>query len=805
VDVLFQDLRFALRSLARTPGYTAVVIAVMALGIGINTMVFSMVYGVIYRPWPVAHPDRVFTVAQLEPKRNEDPFELSFMNLRDVRAHVPTFEQVGGWWNVQATVTIDREPEQLRAATVTYDLLPTIGWKPILGHGFTADDEIWGHNWIPVLISERIWRSRYHADPHIVGRPLRINGRTRTIVGVMPMKFRWPEDQDFWIPMGFNPADETRDSYAIRTVGRLAPGVTRAQAEAQVRTLMAGIARDNPKTSEGVQMGVRDINEDQVGSVAATMLLMLGSVVFVLMIACANVANLMLARATGRRREISLRLALGATRARVVRLLLTESLVVAVAGAAIGILLAHWGNRVWVSTIPFAMPMWLDLSIDTPVLLYTVGITAFAGIVFGLAPALHAGDMRLGEALRDGSAQAGSSRGRNRLRASLVVAEIALSLVLLVGAGLMMRSFVKRSELSHTVRTEGVFTSRVLLPIATYPQDVDRTNFFHAVLAQIAALPGVRAVSMVSTLPLNRDNNTRRILAASDPHADAHNAPRTNFAACSPGYFSTLGIPLVAGRDFNANDGPHAPRVVIVNQAAAHRLWPSGSAIGQRVKFAGQPDSVGWATVVGVVGDVVQNVEEPGTNMNTFAPHDQDAFQFMSIVTQSSVPPADLAARIRRVIQSHDPDLALIDPLSMTEFIHFNLWLHRLFSGLFATFAIIALLIAGIGLYGVMAYSVAQRTQEIGLRMALGADRSAVLRLVVGQAMRLTVIGCGIGLASAYALTRVMAGILFEVSPNDPPTFIGVALILALSAALAAWLPARRATRVDPMVALRYE
>jgi putative ABC transport system permease protein len=807
MDVLLQDVRYALRSLRRSPGYTAVVVAVMALGIGVNAMVFNMVYGILYRPLPLPEPGRLAVVQQRDVRRNEN-FEVSFMNLRDFRRQMKTVEGVGGGWNMNAMVTLGRDPERLFGGTVTTDLFDVLGVKPVIGHGFTPDEEVWNKNWSSVLISYRIWKSRFHGETSVLGQPLRINGRTRTIIGVMPPGFLWSENQDFWIPCGFNPDDERRNSYALLAAARLKPGVTFAQADAEARTIMARIARDDPKTSQGISARVVPLKEGFVESLRPMMLLLQGAVAFVLLIACANVANLMLARAAGRRREIGMRLALGASRGRIMRQLLTESVVISVFGAGLGILLANWGQKAWLSMIPpeLELPMWLDFRMDVPALLFTAGISVVSGLLFGFAPALHAADGRLSEALREGSTQAGSSRGRNRLRAGLVVAEVALSLVLLVGAGLMLRSFVKRYDQEKGLRLDGITTANVLLPFATYPKDEQKIQFFHTLLPQIAALPGVEEATGASTLPLGRNGDSRDVWSEDMKTLDPKVAVRSRYACVFPGFFHALGIPLQAGRDFGSFDTHTSQRVAIVSASLARKLWPKQSPLGKRLRFVGEPDSLGWATVVGQVADVLQNVEDPHQRFEgVYTPHDQDGSQWMALVVSSRGDSGPLAARIRDLLRSHDPDLPLIDVRTMHEHIRFSMWTHRLFLSLFIAFAALALVIAAVGIYGVMSYSIGQRTQEIGVRIALGAEPAAVVRMVTLQALKLTAFGIGFGLAGAWAVTRLMAAQLFEVSPTDPPTYVVVGVLLALSGVVAAWLPALRAARVDPMVALRYE
>lgn len=806
MDVLLQDLRFALRTLRRTPGFTFVVVATMALGIGVNTMVFDMVWGILFGRMPVVpQPERLVVLGHEHAKRNWDDLGLSYLNFRDVRERARSFEAMGGYYDHNAIVVLDRDAERMFGATVTPDLFPTMGVDPILGRHLRPEEEERGKNWTSVLISHKVWTERYKADPNILGKTLRINGRTREIVGVMPKDFRWPEVQDFWIPLSIELAGDQRTDFALNVVARLKDGVTVEQASAEMAALSKQLAAEHPKELEGVGGHAWPLRERFVRGVRPMMILLMSAVGFVLLIACANVANLMLARATGRRREVSVRLALGAPRRRVVRQLLTESVVIAVLGAALGVVLAQFGMRLWVGMIPLEKPFWMNFGNAGPTLLFTVGLSVLAGLVFGLAPALHASDARLSDALREGSLQAGGSRGRNRVRAALVVSEIALSLVLLVGAGLMIRSFVKLSSVQNDLRTDGVVTGGILLPIATYPTAESKLAFFEPVLDQVRALPGVTSASLANSLPLSRGHWTKQAVAEG-AEGDRKLAPLIGYLSVQPGFFETLGIPL-RGRDFRREDRAGSARVAIVSEKLAQRLWPGTDPIGRRLTFEGDPDSLGWATVVGVAADVVLNVEGGQSKLvgQAYVAHNQEPLQYMTLLAHTNGESGALSARIREIMRGRDPDISFNDVRTMKEHVHFSMWSHRLFVSMMGTFAALALIIAAVGIYGVMAYSVSQRTQEIGIRMALGAAPEHVMRMVVGQAMRLAMIGCGLGLAAAYGLTRLMAAFLFNVSPNDPPTFAGVALILGLSAVTAAWLPAQRATRVDPAVALRYE
>lgn len=806
MDTLMQDLRFALRSLRRTPGFTALVIAVLALGIGANVNVFSMIHGVMLRPWPLPGIDRIVELRVTEPRHGQDDGEMSWLNFRDVRDRARSFEAIGAYWDHAAVVTIDRDPEDFGGASVTASLFPALGVKPILGRNFTKDEEVWGRNWSQVIISERIWRTRYGGTPDALGKTLRLNGRTREIVGVMPAGFRFPEVEDFWIPAGFDASDPDQQGRAdgwLVPVARIKAGVSQEQAAAEVKTMWAGLVRDHAELKE---MGIRvvGIQENWSRNVKPLMMVMLVAVLFLLLIACSNVANLLLARAAGRRREIALRVALGASKGRVMRQLLTESVLLALAGAAIGIPLGAWGNSLWLSNIPLELPWFMRFEIDGPVLAYTAAIAVAAGVLFGLAPALHASEEHLTESLREGGLQAGQSRSSHKLRNSLIVAEVALSIVLLVGSGLMVRTFLKLSAAGEGVRTKGIVAARVLLPVALYPSNSGRTQFFSELLRRLPSEPGVVAASGVNNLPLGRNDWSRRVLT---PEAkDEQDGVTLSYWAAMPGALRMLGIPLLQGRDFGFDDDSTSARVALLSRKAAERLFPGRDPIGQRLRFGGEPDSLGWATVVGVTAEAQQSVEDNTPPIGSvWVPELQSAYQQIWVVVESRGDAAQAAAALRRTVRGLDADIAVRDLKTMKEQLHFALWVRRLFAGAIATFGVMALVIAAVGLYGVMAYTVAQRTHEIGIRMAIGAQASAVLRMVMGQALRLTMLGIGIGLAAAFGVTRFMAGTIPGVSPTDPPTYTVVTLVLVGSGLLAAWVPAWRATQVNPVKALRCE
>lgn len=804
MDTLFQDLRFTFRSLRRSPGFTAIVVVVMALGIGVNAMVFSMVYGILWRSWPLPEFSRVLTIDETNPKLGDDQMWTSYRNFLDIRERAKSFEAVGGFYEINALVVIDKDPERFYGANLSASMLPALGLQPVLGRNFSPDEEVFGQNWNSVIISHRMWQKRFGGSPDVLGRTIRMNGRVRTVVGVTPDGFTWPEIADFFIPLALDPAEtEKRDDHTAKIAARLKPGVTRAQAAAEVATIYDQLRREHPETLKDIKPAVLGYQESWTRGPRPLMLIILVAVVFVLLIACANVANLMLARTASRRREISVRMALGAGRGRVVRQLFTESMVLAMAGAGFGVLLALWGNQLWIAGIPMEKPFYMQFPLDAPVLFYTVGVTVLAAVVFGVTPALHATDRRLSQSLREGNAQSGTGRGGQRFRNALIVAEVALSIVLLIGTGLMLRSFMKLSAQGERLHTDHVLTAGLILPVASFPDDSTRRIAAERLMQRVRAIPGVQQASLTTLLPMGRNGNGNRVMTEGGVHLDVDHSLPVYHIKVYPESFDVLGWPMHRGRDFTDADAAGTQPVVIVNEAMAKALWPGENPIGKRLRTVGDERKLGWRLVVGVVQDVPTNVEGGDHHRAMFAPHRQEPDQWLNWVVRAEGDPAALAAPMRMAMREQMPDLPLLDVRTFREHVDFSFWVRRLFASLMLVFAVIALVIAAVGLYGVMAYAVTQRTQEIGIRMALGAERGSVLRMVMGDALRLTVIGSGIGLAVAYGVTRFMAAVLFDVSPTDPPTFAGVALILAASAVLASLVPAWRAMRVDPMIALR--
>jgi putative ABC transport system permease protein len=807
MDTLIQDIKYAFRSLRRTPGFTLTVIAVMALGIGVNALIYTVVRGILFADLPYPNVERMVRVEAVAHHDGESHFSMSMPDVRDVQARVPSLQPVAAWNEWSAFVAAGDEPQRYDATMASSELPAALGVSPALGRWFTPQECRVGAAFGSVVIGDRVWREGFHADPNILGKTLRVNGRVRTVVGVMPVGFRFPETSDYFVPLAMNDSMDTRGGHYLSAVARLKPGRTRAQAQAELDVLAKQLSAEYKDTNDKVGFVALDYREQLVEDVRPQMIMLALAVTFVLLIACANVANLLLARSAARQREVGVRIALGASRGRLMRQMLTESLLLSLTGGVLGILLGSWGMRLTLASIPIPLPYWMKFDVDPTVLVSVLGVSIFAGLAFGMAPALQTATGGTLVALREGSSGAGDSRSRHRIRNSLVVAEIALAVVLLIGSGLMIRSFLSQLDQRAALRTQGVLTGSVTLPVALYPEEGQRIRFFREFRDGLRSLPGVKSAGGVLNLHLGTNQWQMSIQReAVDPDDQpSGQAPRVAFNSITPGYLETIGLPLIKGRDFTDADGPDGPRVAIVNQIAAQRLWPNQDPIGKRWRFD-KSDKKGWATVVGVVGNVRQHVRAKGMALGELlVPQAQFGNQTLTWAMRTSGPPAALATGVRRLLHERDASLVFAEVRTMDEHVRRSVWEPRIYAQLLGAFSVVALIIAALGIYGVMAYTVAQRTREIGIRMALGAARADVQRLVVGQALRLTMLGAGLGLAAAFVLTRFMQSLLFGIRADDPPTFVGVTLILAVSSAAAAWLPTARAVRVDPVVALRHE
>ena len=631
-----------------------------------------------------------------------------------------------------------------------------------------------------------------------------LNNRPRVAIGVMPRGFQFPEVAEAWGPLALTTKIYTRTDHGLSAIARLKPGVTLEQAQAEMISIASNIETQNPITNEGLSVNVISLRASLVGDYKKALLILLGVVGFVLLIACVNVANLLLARATARQKEIAIRAALGANRRRIFRQLLTESLLLGLISGAIGLVLALWGMELLLAAIPIDIPFWMKFDIDGRVLGFTAACSLLTGFVFGTAPALDASTPDLNETLKEGG-RSGSGGGRHRLRSLLVVSEIALSLVLLVGAGLMMRSFISLQNVNAGIKPEGVVTMNISLPGSKYRAPEKRIAFFDQLLERVRSIPGVQSAGTISGLPLAGNNWGRSLTVEGFPVLSVGEAPIINHCVISPNYFTAMGITILKGRDFDERDTRESQKVTIIDEQLAREYWPDADPMGKRIRFGPPEDNEPWHTIVGVVAEVKHQRLDAATRKSVYLPFPQAAIGGSSLAIRTPGRPESLIASVRAQVKELDPDLPLTHVMPMTEVVARSVWQQRLYTALFGVFAAVALILATVGIYGVMSYAVTQRTREIGLRMALGAQRHDVLKLVVGQGVVLAAIGVGMGLVAAVGLTRLMSTLLFGVTATDPITFVAVSVLLAGVALGACFVPARRASKVDPMVALRYE
>ncbi len=805
----WQDLRYGARSLLKNPGFALTVIVTLALGIGANTAIFTVVNAALLRGLPYREPDRLVHLWEMTPQKEFPQREASYPDFLDWRRN-QSFEAMAAYSGGGVTLTGRGAPERIPSARASADFFKTLGVEPIVGRAFRQGEDSPGAANV-VLLSYGCWQRRFGGDGAIVGQSLTLNGSPHTVIGVLPPNFQFAPRgaSEMWTP--YTPSEaqlSRRYMHGTNVIARLKPGVSVEQATAEMRVIGERIAAQHPESHTGTGIQLVPLREEIVGEVRSILLALLCAVGFVLLIVCANVASLTLVRASGRAQEIAIRLALGATRARVARQFLTESILLAVIGGAAGLLLAQWGIDALIAAIPEnrlgAMPYLRDLRMDGSILVFNAGLSLLTGIVFGLAPAFQASRRELSESLRAGGKSAGVSR--QQLRNGLVVTEIALALVLLMGAGLMTKSLLRLLEVDPGFRTENLFMIVAILPEAKYAEDGKIVAFHQQLLARVGALPGAQGVATVGTLPLVGGNTTRFIVEG-EPVPPPGEQTEANLRQVSAGYFSTMGIPLINGRHFSERDNAAAPGAVIVNHTLASRVFPNGSAVGRRLIFSG--DDRTPIEIVGVVGDEKVNGLDARTTPVVYYPFLQDPDRFTNLIVRASSPTGatGLAAAIRREGLALEPELTFFGGWTMERLMD-NLpatFARRYPAYLIGIFALIALTLAAVGIYGVISYSVSQRTREIGVRIALGARRGDVLKLVLKQGMTLATIGIAIGLAAAFGLTRLMSDLLFGVGANDPATFTTIAALLMLVALVACYIPARRATKVDPMVALKCE
>lgn len=806
MESLLSDVRYAVRNLLRRPGFTIIAVVTLALGIGANTAIFSAVYALLLKPLQFPELDRVVAIWDKLPSRGVLHNEVTVANYLDWQSQTQSFEQLAlyRWWSANLT-GID-PPERIQGFLVTANFIDATGMKPIMGRNFLAEENQPGKDAV-AIITHSLWQRRFGGDPNILNKTITINSITRTVVGVMPERFNFPKGAEVYAPLAMTPEMmKSRGSHSFYVLGRLKREASIVSAQAELDHVTARLEQQFPETNKGWGATIFPVVADTVRTYDTALWIMMGAVGFVLLIACANVANLMLARASGRRKEIALRTALGASRWRIVRQLLTESLIVALVGGGVGTLIGFWGIDALRAGNPadaakFA-PGWYQLGINAPVLLFTLGISLLSGIVFGLAPALQASKTNLNDSLKEGGRQ--TSGSSHRLRSSLVVFEFALSLVLLVGAGLLTRSFLSLLKTDPGFNPDHLLTMNLMLPGAKYKDDPARAAFYHELVQRVQAYPGVESAAVVNFLPLGGANSSDAYLVEGEPEPAPGQENDGRYRVATPDYFRTMQISIVRGRGFTEQDKAGTPPVAMVNEAFVRRHWPNQDPLGKRIRFYGPLDRAPWMSVVGVIADVKHELNLPVTP-EYYLPYAQDPWPGMVLVAKTSVEPASLAGALRQQVWAIDKDQPVFDVKTMQEVRSTSVAVYSFSSVMLGIFAFVALLLASIGIYGVMAFAVAQRTQEIGIRIALGARSADVLKLVVTHGMKLALLGMVLGLGGSWALTRFMEKLLVGVQATDLLTFGLVSVCLLVAAFVACYLPARRATKVDPLVALRYE
>ncbi|MDB6128840.1 MAG: macrolide transporter ATP-binding/permease protein [Verrucomicrobia bacterium] len=800
---MLSDFRYAFRQLIKSPGFTLVAVLTLALGIGACTAIFSVVNGVLLRPLDFPEPERLVVLRETQlPDFPE--FSLSPPNYLDWEKQTTSFASMAAYTGAPLNFTGDIEPQRLIGVKVTAHYFDVYGVKPILGRALLPEEDKPGKEHV-VVISQAFWQRAFAGESSVLGRPLQLNGEPYTVVGVAPAGFGSASKVDAWVPMAFRPDDITEDnrgSHYLSAIGRLKPGVTVAQADAELKVLSAQLAKQYVKSNKGWGAFAAPLLDYTVRDVRRALYMLLGAVGCVLLIACANIANLLLARATARSREISIRAALGAGRARLVRQLLTESVVLALLGGAAGILLARWGLDALLALAPASLPRVSGIQLDASVLAGSMALSLATGVIFGLAPAWMAARADVNEALKQGTRGSTEGGAQGRLRSTLVVLEVAASLVLLAGAGLLARSFVALAHVDPGFTPEHATVMRLTLPSKKYSKPEQKFAFADALIAKLAALPGVQAVGLTHSMPLLGDYVLGFYVEGRQRPDDA-DMPNTNYYSVTPDYFRAMGIRLVRGRLFTARDNATAPRVALINETLARQIFPNEDPIGKRIGITNGPDA--WREIVGVVSDIKQYGVDRATTNQSYEPFAQVPFTSLNVVIRTVGEPAAMLGALRPAVYATDKDQPVGSVRPLEDIMADSISRQRFMMTLLSVFSLVALLIAAVGIYGVMAYNVTQRTSEIGIRMALGAQPGDVLRLVFAQGGKLVGLGLLIGLLTALASARAVESILFNTSAHDPLTLAGITLLLAAVAAVACLLPARRAARVDPIVALRAE
>ncbi len=809
IETFLQDTRYAFRMLRKNPGFTAVAVLTLALGIGANTAIFSVVYAVLLKPLPYANPDQLFNVFQAKPQEGVGGTGWSYANFAELREQNRVFSDMAGAQQHQLTLTGRGEPAVVNTSVVTPELFSLFGEKPLAGRAFFPEDGKAGAPPV-VILSENLWRGTFGADPNILGSSINLDKRSFTIVGIMPAAFRFPlltKSEQLWIPLVQDPLfgswTERRGGHWLQVTGRVKPGVSMTQVQAELDAIAARFAKEFPAENDGWTIRMVPLQQMIVGKARSALLVLLGAVGLVLLIACANIANLLLTRATSRAREIAVRTTLGAGRTRIIRQLLSETAVLGLLGGVTGIALAYWGVQALNALFPENLPRMNAIRVDNFVLGFALLLSATASCAFGLAPALFAANSNLQSSLREGGGRSGESRSRRRARSFLAAGEIALAMVLLVGAGSLLRSFSKLMSVSPGFDAQHLVKADISLPRFQYSTPQQWAAFSDELLARIQAEPGLEDSAVAVPRPIVDGFINLGLDIVGNPASSA--SASADYVSVSPDYFRVMGIPLLSGRLFDRRDILSSHRVTIISKTMARLYFPNQDPLGKQLRFSFPPDSGAAREIVGIVGDVrdIALGQDPGPMM--YVPYAQAPFWGANVVVKSALSPSSVAAAIRQEVQKIDKDLPVTEVAMMPDIIETSVAQPRFRTFLLGLFAAMALVLAATGIFGVISYSVSYRTNEIGIRVALGASRGSILRMVLRETLVLTFAGMALGIPCALAASRLLGHMLFGVSVNDPATLASVTFALAAVATLAGYVPARRAMSVDPMVALRYE
>ena len=799
MDAFIKDLQYAFRMMLKHRSFTIIAVLAIGLGIGANTAIFSVVNGVLLRPLPYQNPDQLVTILH-DPSSPVSP-----ANYLDLKQQATSFETVAAAQVWGPNLTGRDQPEHLRALQLSADMFHLLGINPVLGRTFANGEDQPGNDRV-VVLSHRLWQRRFAADENIIGQQLTLDGASYQVVGVMPAEFQfapfWATNTELWVPLNLGPRINDRNGQSLRVFGRLKPGVSQLQAQSEVATIFSRLEQQYPEPNKGLTLKVDSLHEKVVGKVRSALLILLGAVGFVLLIACANVANLLMTRASARRKEIALRTALGAGRARIARQLLTESVALALIGGAFGLSLGFIGIRMLLRLAPETLPRMQTVGIDFSVLGFTLLLSVLTGLLFGIAPVLQIRKASFNAALKEGGRSSGDGGRRSLGRRALVVSEVALALMLLIGGGLLVRSFATLVSVDPGFNPHNLLTMTISLAGSELKTGEQRAAFFNQLQERVGSLPGVRSASAINHLPLAGDVWTLGFTIEGRPAPQPGENQGAVYRIVRPDYFKTMGATLVNGRDFSARDNDKAPGVVIINESLARRYWPNESPLGKRITVAKD----GLREIIGIVKDTRQGEWVSAAEPEAYLPHLQaPSPRSMSLVVRSDSDPLSLAGAVQSSVWAIDKNLPVSEIRTMDDVVSDAVGSERFNTVLLGLFSAVALILAVVGIYGVLSDSVTARTHEIGVRLALGAQASDVLGMIVRQGMVLVGIGIGLGLFGAYLLTQLLSSLLYQVSTTDRMTFFAIPIALAIVALGACLVPARRATKVDPLVALRYE